>query len=139
VQHHYEGHWKGWALKIKTFLGPEMARAKLGGWVTGKPLTFYLQCRERIKQFLLMNMNFRPEKEGESGMKTSDLNRPSGSDIVTIRLELHQVFCRAARTRLFRLINLQNGALRAPPPIAAHEMGIQKYFEKKWIVLARSE
>jgi hypothetical protein len=28
VQHHYEGHWKGWALKIKTFLGPEMARAK---------------------------------------------------------------------------------------------------------------
>jgi hypothetical protein len=28
VQHHYEEHWKGWALKIKTFLGPEMARAK---------------------------------------------------------------------------------------------------------------
>ncbi len=28
VQHHYEGHWKGWALKITTFLGPEMARAK---------------------------------------------------------------------------------------------------------------
>jgi hypothetical protein len=28
VQHHYEGHWKGWALKIETFLGPEMARAK---------------------------------------------------------------------------------------------------------------
>ncbi len=24
----YEGHWKGWALKIETFLGPEMARAK---------------------------------------------------------------------------------------------------------------
>ncbi len=24
----YKGHWKGWALKIKTFLGPEMARAK---------------------------------------------------------------------------------------------------------------
>ncbi len=23
-----EGHWKGWALKIETFLGPEMARAK---------------------------------------------------------------------------------------------------------------
>jgi hypothetical protein len=22
------GHWKGWALKIETFLGPEMARAK---------------------------------------------------------------------------------------------------------------
>jgi hypothetical protein len=28
VPHHYEGHWKGWALKIETFLGPEMARAK---------------------------------------------------------------------------------------------------------------
>jgi hypothetical protein len=28
VQHHYEGHWKGWALKIGTFLGPEMAQAK---------------------------------------------------------------------------------------------------------------
>ncbi len=25
MQHHYKGHWKGWALKIKTFLGPEMA------------------------------------------------------------------------------------------------------------------
>ncbi len=22
---HYEGHWKGWALEIKTSLGPEMA------------------------------------------------------------------------------------------------------------------
>jgi hypothetical protein len=29
VQHHYEGHWKGWALKIETFLGPEMARTKI--------------------------------------------------------------------------------------------------------------
>ncbi len=28
VQHHYEGHWKGWALKITVFLGSEMARAK---------------------------------------------------------------------------------------------------------------
>ncbi len=28
MQQHYEGHWKGWALKIETFLGPEMARAK---------------------------------------------------------------------------------------------------------------
>jgi hypothetical protein len=25
MQHHYEGHWKGWALKIKIFLGPEMS------------------------------------------------------------------------------------------------------------------
>jgi hypothetical protein len=22
---HFEGHWKGWALKIETFLGPEIA------------------------------------------------------------------------------------------------------------------
>ncbi len=29
---HYKGHWKGWALKIETFLGPEM--------VTSKPLLF---------------------------------------------------------------------------------------------------
>ncbi len=28
MQHHYEGHWKAWALKIETFLGPEMAQAK---------------------------------------------------------------------------------------------------------------
>jgi hypothetical protein len=28
MQHHYSGHWKGWALKIKTFLGPEVARAR---------------------------------------------------------------------------------------------------------------
>jgi hypothetical protein len=26
VQHHYEGHWKGWALKISTFLGPNGTR-----------------------------------------------------------------------------------------------------------------
>jgi hypothetical protein len=26
VQHRYSGHWMGWALKIETFLGPEMAR-----------------------------------------------------------------------------------------------------------------
>jgi hypothetical protein len=85
-----------------------------------------------------MNMSFRPEKEGESGTKTSDLNRPSGSDIVTIRLvALRARFLRAPV--FFKLINNQNGALRAPPPIAAHEMGIQKYFDKKHIVLARSK
>jgi hypothetical protein len=26
VQQHYEGHWKGWALKIETFLGPKKSR-----------------------------------------------------------------------------------------------------------------
>jgi hypothetical protein len=46
-----------------------------------------------------MNMSFRPDKEGESGMKTSDLNRPSGSDIVTIRLELLRVWPRYAPVR----------------------------------------
>ncbi len=29
MQHHYEGHWKGLALKILTFLGPEMAKSSL--------------------------------------------------------------------------------------------------------------
>ncbi len=28
VQHHYEGNWKGWALKTATFLGPEMATSE---------------------------------------------------------------------------------------------------------------
>jgi hypothetical protein len=28
VQHHYKEHWKGWALKIDTILGPEMAHTK---------------------------------------------------------------------------------------------------------------
>ncbi len=27
---HFEGHWKGWALKIETFLGPEMATSETG-------------------------------------------------------------------------------------------------------------
>ncbi len=25
---HFEGHWKGWALKIETFLGPETVTTK---------------------------------------------------------------------------------------------------------------
>ncbi len=25
---HYKGHWKGWALKIKTFWGPVIATSK---------------------------------------------------------------------------------------------------------------
>jgi hypothetical protein len=25
---HFEGHWKGWALKIKIILGPEMATSQ---------------------------------------------------------------------------------------------------------------
>ena len=27
-QRHYAGHWKGWAMKVETFLGPETAQAK---------------------------------------------------------------------------------------------------------------
>ena len=27
-QRHYTGHWKGWAMNVETFLGPETARAK---------------------------------------------------------------------------------------------------------------
>ncbi len=29
---HYKGHWKGCALKINTFLGPEMATSELPPW-----------------------------------------------------------------------------------------------------------
>jgi hypothetical protein len=28
VKIHYKGHWKGWALEIETFLGPEMATSE---------------------------------------------------------------------------------------------------------------
>jgi hypothetical protein len=27
-ENHFEGDWKGWAVKIKTFLGPEMATSE---------------------------------------------------------------------------------------------------------------
>ncbi len=45
VQHHYSGHWKGWALKISTFLGPEMARKNkhldaMGGGGRGRSALF---------------------------------------------------------------------------------------------------
>ncbi len=70
---------------------------------------------------------------GKGGGERDEDRRPEQTQ--RIRHCHHQVrapsgFCRAARTRLFRLVNMQNGALRASPPIAAHEMGIQKYFEK---------
>ncbi len=29
-QIYFRGHWKGWALKIETFLGPEMASSEVG-------------------------------------------------------------------------------------------------------------
>jgi hypothetical protein len=34
---HFDGHWKGWALKIKTFLGPEMAMSEASAFGPKKP------------------------------------------------------------------------------------------------------
>jgi hypothetical protein len=42
-----------------------------------------------------------------------------------------RVRARAARTRLFGLINTTNGALRAPPPIAASLLPKKKTFQKQ--------
>ncbi len=47
MQHHYEGHWKGWALKIETFLGPEMARAKVVVCKRGGEVSLQLSCVRR--------------------------------------------------------------------------------------------
>jgi hypothetical protein len=39
MQHHYEGHWKGWwALKIETILGPEMATSVASAILAPKKL-----------------------------------------------------------------------------------------------------
>jgi hypothetical protein len=35
---HFEGHWKGWALEIETFLGPEMATCQKSRDFQGPPL-----------------------------------------------------------------------------------------------------
>jgi hypothetical protein len=35
---HFEGHWKGWALKIETFLDPEMATSEASAiWAQKSP------------------------------------------------------------------------------------------------------
>ncbi len=35
---HFEGDWKGWALKIKAFLGPEMATSEASAiWAQKSP------------------------------------------------------------------------------------------------------
>ncbi len=42
----YEGHWKGWALEIETFLGPEMATSKASAiWAQKSPPPFTLPQR----------------------------------------------------------------------------------------------
>jgi hypothetical protein len=35
---HYKGHWKGWALEIESFLGPEMATSKVSVILAQKSL-----------------------------------------------------------------------------------------------------
>jgi hypothetical protein len=39
-QIHYSGHWKGWALKISTFLGPNSTRFARGHFRAQKSLDF---------------------------------------------------------------------------------------------------
>ncbi len=39
---HYEGHWKGWALEIETFLGPEMATSEASAFGPKKVLPMAL-------------------------------------------------------------------------------------------------
>jgi hypothetical protein len=33
---HYKGHWKGWALEIETFLGPETASSEASAMLPKK-------------------------------------------------------------------------------------------------------
>jgi hypothetical protein len=37
---HYKGHWKGWALEIETFLGPEMTSSEASAIWAQKKLSF---------------------------------------------------------------------------------------------------
>ncbi len=43
---HFEGHWKGWALKIETFLGPEMATSEAKTIWAQKSLRLINTCRK---------------------------------------------------------------------------------------------
>ncbi len=62
MQHHYEGHWKGWDLKIETFLGPEMARAKGVPFGPKKVETYKIITYRAIKTTgtLMVIMYLRP-------------------------------------------------------------------------------
>jgi hypothetical protein len=45
----YKGHWKWWALKLKTFLGPEMATSdERVIWAQKSPNHFHDQCSSSI-------------------------------------------------------------------------------------------
>ncbi len=45
---HFEGHWKGWALKIETFLGPEMATSEANAIWTQKSRS-RAECSKRAE------------------------------------------------------------------------------------------
>jgi hypothetical protein len=49
VQHHYEGHWKGCALKIETILGPEIGPKKVEIITTGT-LTVISKLLKRLSR-----------------------------------------------------------------------------------------
>jgi hypothetical protein len=58
VQHHYEGHWKGRALKIETFLGPEMARATVE-----RGIDQIRQQQNTLSIYFLLNTHLNPVEE----------------------------------------------------------------------------
>ncbi len=51
---HFEGHWKEWALKIETFVGPEMAtsEAKFSGTTPSNDLHYEFALIKIIKSKL---------------------------------------------------------------------------------------
>jgi hypothetical protein len=50
MKFHYKGHWKGWALEIKTFLGPEMATSNTNVHkITNVPVFLYGACFDEGK------------------------------------------------------------------------------------------
>ncbi len=57
VQHHYEGHWKGWALKIETFLGTPTKRQVSKRQVSTRPVSKRLK-RQVYKTSGLQNVRF---------------------------------------------------------------------------------
>jgi hypothetical protein len=52
MQHHYEGHWKGWALKIETFLGHEMATSEASAIWAQKSLKTIKYKRHINKRYI---------------------------------------------------------------------------------------
>jgi hypothetical protein len=57
-----KGHWKGWALKIETFLGPEMALASLVpfGPITYRYIMYFFRTfKKSTAPYKVHNMGLR--------------------------------------------------------------------------------